>query len=338
MALVLARLGGHGHVLSYTGAAQSWTVPDGVTQATFDVYGAEGSHSPLYLTTPALGGRSTATIDIVPGASIQVNVGGSPGNLRAGGFNGGGSGNAGGGGGGASDIRIGGTELTDRVIVAGGGGGSGGTLGAGSCSLVAGGLGGGQTGGDAVACGGGFPLAAEGGTQTEGGAGGASSSTDKAADGTFGAGGSGRRLGSVYEGGGGGGGWYGGGGGYGSGGGGGSGHGPAGTLFETGARSGHGLVTVTYTEPVTIADLTGSVECARPASKGTENGLVKKLTGAQKNLDSGDLRPGPATSSPRSSLRFKALKRQEGRTSRRPPTALDRRGRRRCGRRSTAPS
>ena len=45
-----------------------------------------------------------------------------------------------------------------------------------------------------------------------------------------------------------GGGWYGGGGGLNfGGGGGGSGHGPAGTTFETGVRSGDGLVTVTYT-------------------------------------------------------------------------------------------
>ena len=53
--------------------------------------------------------------------------------------------------------------------------------------------------------------------------------------GTFGTGGSGR------------GGWYGGGGASGPGaGGGGSGHGPAGTLFETGVRTGNGLVTITY--------------------------------------------------------------------------------------------
>ena len=44
-----------------------------------------------------------------------------------------------------------------------------------------------------------------------------------------------------------GGGWFGGGGGLASaGGGGGSGHGPEGTVFETGVRSGNGLVTVTY--------------------------------------------------------------------------------------------
>ena len=30
---------------SYTGAAQSWTVPDGVSQATFEVHGAQGGSS-----------------------------------------------------------------------------------------------------------------------------------------------------------------------------------------------------------------------------------------------------------------------------------------------------
>ena len=55
-----------------------------------------------------------------------MNVGGQGAGHDAGGFNGGGSadGSGGFGGGGASDIRIGGTALTDRVLVAGGGGGA----------------------------------------------------------------------------------------------------------------------------------------------------------------------------------------------------------------------
>jgi hypothetical protein len=104
---------------NFTGAAQTWTVPAGLTEATFDLYGAQGGGipgDPLFL--PGLGGRATATIAVTPGASIQVNVGGQGGIFGGGGgFNGGG--------GGASDIRIGGTALTDRVLVAGGGGGSG---------------------------------------------------------------------------------------------------------------------------------------------------------------------------------------------------------------------
>ena len=113
----------------FTGAAQTWTVPAGVTSATFDLYGAEGGKNPRPFAA-ALGGRATATIAVTPGAAIQVNVGGrgqvSP---STGGFNGGGQGLlTGGGGGGASDIRIGGTALADRVLVAGGGGGSGACL------------------------------------------------------------------------------------------------------------------------------------------------------------------------------------------------------------------
>ncbi|MCP4383111.1 MAG: hypothetical protein GY798_17095, partial [Hyphomicrobiales bacterium] len=77
------------------------------------------------------------------GETLSVNVGGqgepgqsyaSPGRPAhqggAGGWNGGGTGGdgysaSGGGGGGATDIRQGGTDLGDRVVVAGGGGGSG---------------------------------------------------------------------------------------------------------------------------------------------------------------------------------------------------------------------
>src|SRR5436309_2262682 len=116
----------------YTGAAQTWTVPAGVSEATVDLYGAQGGGGPA-LFPPGLGGRATATIGVTPGGSIQVNVGGqgSPiGSGGSGGFNGGGTATGsgpfpGGGGGGASDIRGGGTTLTSRVLVAGGGGGSG---------------------------------------------------------------------------------------------------------------------------------------------------------------------------------------------------------------------
>ncbi|HEX5955956.1 MAG TPA: hypothetical protein VFY37_08480, partial [Solirubrobacterales bacterium] len=58
---------------NYTGSAQTWIVPAGVTQATFDLYGAQGGGrvgDPLF--APGLGGRATATFDVVPrGESIQ---------------------------------------------------------------------------------------------------------------------------------------------------------------------------------------------------------------------------------------------------------------------------
>ena len=74
----------------HTGAAQTWTVPAGVTSATFDVYGAGGGA--FTNATDSSGGRATATIPVTPRAEIGVNVGGSGFN---GGFNGGGSGVAG---------------------------------------------------------------------------------------------------------------------------------------------------------------------------------------------------------------------------------------------------
>ena len=236
---------------NFTGTAQTWTVPAGVTEATFDLHGAQGENFLEPQGIPGLGGRATATIAVTPGASIQVNVGGQGAAFGAAGFNGGGGGafGAGGGGGGASDIRVGGNELDDRVLVAGGGGGTG------NCAFIEqgtdGGDGGGENGedatgpGEALGCG----TDGGGGTQTDGG-----SATAPATDGAFGFGGDA----GGGAGGGGGGGWYGGGGGLGilgggGGGGGGSGHGPPGTTFQTGVRMGDGLVTVTYTvSPPTI--------------------------------------------------------------------------------------
>src|SRR5258705_12866332 len=61
----------------YTGAAQTWTVPLGVTSVTFDLFGAAGSGAdtptfpqPDFAGGP--GGRATATIAVTPGASIQL--------------------------------------------------------------------------------------------------------------------------------------------------------------------------------------------------------------------------------------------------------------------------
>ena len=200
-----------------------------------------------------------------------------------GGFNGGGTGApalapggffraGGGGGGGGSDIRRVSSELAQRVVVAGGGAGGGGALAGGpfgsDLSLYKGGDGGhgghpSGTGGETVperirsdGCQGGAP-----GTQTGGGAGGQGcpplSGDTSGGDGTLGSGGDGTPwCPCTSGGGGGGGGWYGGGagasyhnifGGGAGGGGGGSSAGPAGTIFETGVRAGHGLVTIGYT-------------------------------------------------------------------------------------------
>ena len=61
---------------NYTGAAQSWTVPEGITQATFDVFGAQGGREPLGKPGGG-GGLAHATIDVTPGDTHQVNVGGA---------------------------------------------------------------------------------------------------------------------------------------------------------------------------------------------------------------------------------------------------------------------
>src|SRR5262245_32195545 len=60
---------------SYTGAAQSWTVPAGVTQATFDLDGAAGGSGNNGRNAGGLGGRATATIVVTPGTIYQINVG-----------------------------------------------------------------------------------------------------------------------------------------------------------------------------------------------------------------------------------------------------------------------
>ena len=266
---------------NYTGAAQTWTVPAGVTEATFDLHGAEGEGDEDTIFAPGLGGEATATIAVLAGTSIQVNVGGE-GSFPTGGFNGGGAGavdnfgQPGTGGGGASDIRIGGTTLEDRVLVAGGGGGGGGA----SCNNASavGGNGGGLVGlpGASSGCAGG--VGGGGGTQTAGG-----SATSPATDGAFGLGGTGGvPVNFTTKGGGGGGGWYGGGGGEnGGGGGGGSGHGPPGTTFQTGVQSGNGVVTITYTVP-SIGDLIDRVTALNlPAA--LEKSLLGSLDAAQQN-------------------------------------------------------
>lgn len=110
---------------SYTGTLQTYTVPAGITQLTVTLKGASGGNATWGTATGGLGATVTGTITVTPGSIINIYVGGQSG------WNGGGAaGNAaatqGGRGGDASDIRIGGTALTDRVLVAGGGGGAGG--------------------------------------------------------------------------------------------------------------------------------------------------------------------------------------------------------------------
>jgi hypothetical protein len=245
---------------AYTGAAQTWSAPAGITSASFDVYGAGGAA--VGGATASQGGRATATLPVTPLTPIAVYVGGS-GTPNVGGFNGGGGAQYGGGG--ASDVRIGGNALADRAIVAGGGGG-----GTSNCTRteIPAGAGGGLTGGDAfynavcVALFGALP--GSGGTQTQGG----TNAGNAGLAGSLGDGG-------IGDGGGGGGGYYGGAGGFNTGGGGGgSGFGPAGTRFETGTNPGDGRVVISYTTPdpppVYAIELPGATSVSpSPATAGT---------------------------------------------------------------------
>ena len=238
---------------NYTGAMQTWVVPAGITSVNLTVAGAKGGGS---------NGGNGAIISkncyaVTPGQTLYIYVGGmgTQGN-NSGGWNGGGTGYASTtlatyssyGGGGGTDIRIGGTALSNRVIVAGGGGGrSGGSGpvcgGAANCNI-------GAAGCSTFGAGGG------GATTTAGGAGGTpwAGTPPGGAAGTLGIGGQ-AGLWQTASGGGGGGGLYGGGGGGndgccegangGGGGGGGSSLVPAGGTCTAAGNAGHGYVTIT---------------------------------------------------------------------------------------------
>jgi hypothetical protein len=228
---------------NYSGSGQTFTVPAGVTSISVDAYGASGTtisaarggNGPI-----GKGGRVQTDLTVTPGDVLNIYVGGAhyydggfpsgggPSSYPTipGGWNGGGNGpnyngvGMGWGGGGATDIRIGGTALSDRVIVSGGGGAKG------NGSNEDGGDGGGlvgQNGGGGTNSGG--PKYGAGGSQSSGGAGGyawygngtPTYSIVPSSNGALGQGGTGR-----LDSGGGGGGYYAGGGGADAGGGGGS--------------------------------------------------------------------------------------------------------------------
>jgi hypothetical protein len=257
---------------SYTGAAQTWTVPAGISTIQFRVIGATGGTS--WSNHGGYGESITGTLTVTPGETLQINVGqqgsGHSSGNNASAFNGGGSGfYVGAGGGGASDIRRSTYALANRVVVAGGGGGAGYYVGANAGFTT------GDTGGDAgldpgsgMNAGGGG-----GGTQSAGGAGGATSSIcgGAGASGSPGVGGNGSATSA--GGGGGGGGYYGGGGGGAgcnatSGGGGSSYIHP--TLVTNSSNSlnttvSHGSVMISYTV-VTLATITLSAISGTPAA------------------------------------------------------------------------
>ena len=223
---------------TFTGAEQTYVVPNGVTEVSISAIGAAGGNGCQGITPqPFPGGEGaqiSADFGVSPGSVLYVDVGGagtngeptvfctngaSSGGL-AGGSPSGGAGGAvgGGGGGGASEVRTVPAAVsahTSQLIVGGGGGGAGANQGVGGNAGSAGGSGSGG--------GGGGP-----GTLTGPGAAGSVSCVTGPTAGSFGLGGAGDSQSPDDGGGGGGGGYWGGGGGgtacgqTGSGGGGGS--------------------------------------------------------------------------------------------------------------------
>jgi len=259
---------------AYDGSAQSWTVPAGVTQATFEVFGAQGGSS--FGSTGGLGGETEAVLPVTPGTAYNIVAAGEGVTEGPGGFGGGGaaganSGFAGGdSGGGGSSVSGPGPSL---LLVAGGGGG-GSTGSAAGSGGNGGGLSGtaGTQGSDSNAGSVGAP-----GTQTEGGKGGSGGSGGTGAsggNGELGVGGAGAPGSATIcggGGGGGGGGYYGGGGGGGcTGGGGGSGFvtgSAVSSSSQTGVGSGNGQVTITYASligPTGPAGPTGATGATGP--------------------------------------------------------------------------
>ncbi|MER7468655.1 Ig-like domain-containing protein [Streptomyces sp. NPDC097981] len=303
---------------AYTGAADTFTVPAGVTQVSVDARGASGGAA-AGDTNPGgvggAGGEVVATVAVTPGQTLQVNVGGvggvgTEGAPGGGGFNGGATGGSsdfvyGGGGGGASDVRSGAFDLLSRVVTAAGGGGGGATAelagGAGGAGGQSGANGTNGTGGPNTTGGGGGGGATPTTPGTGGTAGtGADNTGGNGAPGVFGSGGPGGSGQSdspgsgITAGGGGGGGVFGGGGGGGGGitntefsgaggGGGGSSAGPVGSTFTTGANTGNGQVIITYTLPTTpgtvTTHLTSSPNPSKPRQSVSVTDVVCPATG-----------------------------------------------------------
>jgi hypothetical protein len=189
-------------VFNLTGQTETFTLPQGVENLSFEAYGGQGGKNG----GPA--GRVIGVFNQIPSV-LYVTVGGQglTGAYAIGGFNGGGSAGAGSGleasGGGATDIRTS-PELSSRIVVAGGGGGRGSGMGSS-----------GGAGGDLISYKGntGQGQGGTGGTQTAGGIGGAAyGGGTNGKDGEFANGGAGG-VGPLNGGGGGGGGYFGGGGG-----------------------------------------------------------------------------------------------------------------------------
>lgn len=278
---------------THTGAMQTFTVPQCVYSITVDARGSKGEDCIYNMTTKpddlgGNGGRVQCIYSVSPGQVLNIFVGGQP-------YNGGGNGTgsiAPADGGGASDIRIGGVALTNRVIVAGGGGGGGNNC---STNAEPGGMGGGLTGGTGWQCNSQSGAAGTGGSQTTGGT---SSGINPGSPGQLGLGGNGGGGGTAA--GGGGGGYYGGGGAaYGGGGGGSSYTGPgAGNVTHTqGFQNGLGLVIISYefTGPALSVVTTPTALCNGQSATLTASGMNSYTWSAGANPNSNSIVVNPSS-------------------------------------------
>ncbi len=282
---------------NFTGAAQYFTVPTCVTSITIEAYGAQGANDAATGWIINQGGYARGCFTTTPSNVYTLYVGGQP-TGTLGGYNGGGTGypslsgnTSGAGGGGASDVRFGGTALTNRILVAGGGGGGGSDAGS-SGNWAIGGGGGGLTGNEGQCYDGGC-AGTQPGSQTAGGLGMCAGFLGVSQAGSFGYGGNanpvclyGFGCGSssgTWEGGyGGGGGWYGGGAGASNfGGGGGSGYIlPAATFtaFVNAVKNGHGQIIVSYDLNMPLSVTTPSCSSTGDATVTASGGYIPPLT------------------------------------------------------------
>ncbi|WP_190853860.1 hypothetical protein [Actinomadura sp. RB99] len=281
----------------YTGAPQTFTIPDGVCTMEVDAFGGAGGDA-VYGSPGGRGARVSAPLAVRPGQQLTVNVAGAgtggdlnvSGSMARGGYGGGGAGGSyndqhtpgngavGAGGGGATTVSLAGEPI---IIAGGGGGGAGsftndgsssggdggdtGTDGASSDDAGAGG--GGAAGGNGGAGGApGQPVSEEDTPGFAGGAGAGRQGGDAAINvgdphmGTGGGGGAGARGGGA-------GGSSSGGTLQGGGGGGGSSLGPPEATMDSGVREGNGEVIITYE--------TGSCEEPTPPPKPTVTPTAK---------------------------------------------------------------
>lgn len=123
----------------------TFTVPYGITKIHIDAVGSKGYGASG---VAGKGGRVQCDLEVVPHQVLNITVGSTPTTATTAVYN-------------ASDIRIGGTEYANRVIVAGGGGSK-------APNGTNGGQGGGLIGGNSGQAS--WQTPAYGGTQTEGGA------------------------------------------------------------------------------------------------------------------------------------------------------------------------